>query len=48
MAGDRINQANICEKAKQSFEEFGAKAPSISTGPMKEFALGCGPGTDYP
>jgi CRISPR/Cas system-associated exonuclease Cas4 (RecB family) len=48
MAGDRVNQAIICEKAKQLFEELGAKAPSTSTGPMKEFALGCGPGTDYP
>jgi len=27
----------ICEKTKQLFEELGAKAPSTSTGPMKEF-----------
>jgi len=48
MAGDSASQAIICEKAKQLFEELGAKAPSTSTGPVKDFALGCGPGTDYP
>jgi hypothetical protein len=30
------------------FEELGAKASSTSTGPMKDFALGCEPGMDYP
>jgi len=48
MAGDSVRQEIICEKAKQLFEELGAKVPSTSTGPVKDFALGCGPGTDYP
>jgi hypothetical protein len=48
MADDSDSEAIICEKTKQLFEELGAKAPSISTGPLKDFALGCGTGTDYP
>ena len=35
--GDSVSEAMICEKAKQLFEELGAKAPSTSTGPVKEF-----------
>ena len=31
MAGDSVSEANICEKAKQLFEELGAKVPSAST-----------------
>jgi len=46
MAGDSVSQAITCEKAKQLFEELGDKAPSTSTGPVEDFALGCGPGTD--
>jgi len=38
MAGDSVSEAIICEKAKQLFEELGAKAPSTSTGPVKEFS----------
>ena len=37
MAGDSVSEAIICEKAKQLFEELGAKVPSTSTGPVKEF-----------
>jgi len=37
MAGDSVSGAIICEKAKQLFEELGAKAPSTSTGPVKGF-----------
>ena len=37
MAGDSVSEAIICEKAKQLFEELGAKVPSTSTGPAKEF-----------
>ena len=37
MAVDSVSEAIICEKAKQLFEELGAKAPSTSTGPVKEF-----------
>ena len=37
MAGDSVSEAVICEKAKQLFEEPGAKAPSTSTGHVKEF-----------
>jgi len=37
MAGDSVSRAIICEKAKQLFEELGAKAPSTSTGPVTEF-----------
>jgi hypothetical protein len=48
MAGDSVSQAIICEKAKQLFQKLGAKAPSTSTGPVEDFALGCRPGTDYP
>ena len=36
-AGDSDSEAIICEKAKQLFEELGVKAPSTSTGPVKEF-----------
>ena len=31
MAGDSVRDVIICEKAKQMFEELGAKAPSTST-----------------
>ena len=37
MAGDSVSEAIICGKAKQLFEKLGAKAPSTSTGPVKEF-----------
>jgi len=37
MAGDSVSEAIIFEKVKQLFEELGAKAPSTSTGPVKEF-----------
>ena len=37
----------ICEKAKQLFEELGAKAPSTSTGHVKEFFGTKGWVTDY-
>jgi len=37
MAGDGVSGVTVCEKAKQLFEELGAKAPSTSTGPVKEF-----------
>jgi len=37
MAGDSVSGAIICEKAKQLFAEPSAKAPSTSTGPVKEF-----------
>ena len=36
MAVDSVSEAIICEEAKQLCEELGAKAPSTSTGPMKE------------
>ena len=36
MAGDSVSETIIREKAKQLFEELCAKAPSTSTGPMKE------------
>ena len=39
MAGDSVGEAIICEKTKQLLEEVGAKAPSTSTGPVKEFFL---------
>jgi len=35
MAGDSVSEVIICEKIKQSFEELGAKAPSASTGLVK-------------
>jgi len=38
MAGDSVSEAIICEKAKQLFEELGAKAPRTSTGPVKKFS----------
>jgi len=31
MTGDSVREVIICEKAKQMFEELGAKAPSTST-----------------
>ena len=37
MARDNVGEVIICEKDKQLFEELGAKAPSTSTGPVKEF-----------
>jgi len=37
MADDGVSGTITCEKAKQFFEELGAKAPSTSTGPVKEF-----------
>ena len=37
MASDSISETIICEKTKQLFEELGAKAPSSSTDPVKEF-----------
>jgi hypothetical protein len=37
MAGDSVSEAIICEKPKKLFEEFGAKVPSTSTGPVKDF-----------
>ena len=37
IAGDNVSEAIICEKAKQLFDEPGAKVPSTSTGPVKEF-----------
>jgi Tc5 transposase DNA-binding domain. len=40
MAGDSVGEAIICEKTKQLLEEVGAKAPSTSTGPVKEFFFG--------
>jgi len=36
MAGDSVSEV-ICEKAKQLLEELGARAPSTSTAPAKEF-----------
>jgi hypothetical protein len=48
MADDSVSEAIICDKAKHLFEELGPKVPSASSGPVKEFALGCGPGKDYP
>jgi len=36
MGGYSVSEAMICEKAKQLFGELGAKAPSTSTGPVKE------------
>ena len=66
MAGDSVSAAIIIEKAKQLFEELGAKAPCTNTillvhiflilyyiFPVSvvvvggNFALGCGPATDY-
>ena len=38
MAGNSASEAIICEKAKQLFEELGAKAPITSSGPLKEFS----------
>jgi len=38
MAGDSVSEAIICEEAKQLFEGLGAKAPSTSNGPVKEFS----------
>jgi hypothetical protein len=35
MAGDSVSKAIICAKAKQLFEELGARAPSTSSGPVK-------------
>jgi hypothetical protein len=35
MAGDSVSEAIICAKAKQLFEELGARAPSTSSGPVK-------------
>ena len=43
-----VSGAIIYEKAKQLFEELGAKAPGTSSGPVKDFVLGCRSGTDYP
>ena len=37
MAGDSVSEAIFCEKAKQMFEELVAKAPSTSTGPVKQY-----------
>ena len=37
MAGDSVGEAIICEKARRVLEKLGAKAPSTSTGPVKEF-----------
>ena len=37
MAVDSDSEVIICEKAKQLFEELGAKAPSTNTTPVKEF-----------
>jgi hypothetical protein len=37
MAGYSFSEAIVCEKAKQLFEELGAKASYTSTGPVKEF-----------
>ena len=39
MKGDSVSEVIICEKAKQLFEELGAKASIISTGHVKEFFL---------
>jgi len=36
MRGDSVREENICNNAKQLFEELGAKAPSKSIGPVKE------------
>ena len=36
MAGDSVSEAIICEKAKQLFDELGAKAPNTSPGLVKE------------
>jgi len=48
MADDSVSEAIICEKATQLCEEISAGETSTSTGPVKEFAIGCGLGTDYP
>ena len=40
MKGDSVSEVIICEKAKQLFEELGAKASIISTGHVKEFFFG--------
>ena len=37
MIGDSVSEVTVCEKAKHLFEKLGAKAPSTSTGPVKEF-----------
>jgi len=37
MSGYCVSEAIVCEKAKQLFEELGAKASCTSTGPLKEF-----------
>ena len=37
-----VNEAIICEKAKQLSEELASKAASTSTGPVKVFGSGGG------
>jgi len=43
-----LGARHILDVSRIRVKELGAKAPSKSTGPVKDFALGCGPGTNYP
>jgi hypothetical protein len=46
-ADGSVRGTNIFEKAKELLEELRAETPSKSTGLVKDFALGCRPGTYY-